>query len=40
MAARESPQPAAGHNGMILGVKEFREPAGLRRKRSVRSACR
>ena len=24
------PQPAAGHNGMILGVKEFREPAGLR----------
>ena len=24
------PQPAAGHNGMTLGVKEFRDPAGLR----------
>jgi sterol desaturase/sphingolipid hydroxylase (fatty acid hydroxylase superfamily) len=24
------PQPAAGHNGMALGVKEFRDPAGLR----------
>ncbi len=23
-------QPAAGHNGMTLGVKEFRDPAGLR----------
>src|SRR4051812_1272582 len=24
------PQPAAGHEGMTLGVKEFRDPAGLR----------
>ena len=24
------PQPAAGHDGMTLGVKEFRDPAGLR----------
>ena len=24
------PQPVAGHNGMMLGVKEFRDPAGLR----------
>jgi len=24
------PQPAAGHNGMTLGVEEFRDPAGLR----------
>jgi sterol desaturase/sphingolipid hydroxylase (fatty acid hydroxylase superfamily) len=34
------PEPAAGHEGMTLGVKEFRDPAGLRLDRMLSQPLR